>query len=543
MRCSVNRFTLTLLLLMAAEVSFATPRLKDLTIHVLLHDNGDARITEVRQMTVEDTGTEYYIVMGNMDGSRVVDLEVSDETGACYDIVTTWRISDSRAAKAGRAAIVPKGDGYELCWGIGDSGNRTYNVSYTITQLIRAYDDADGFNHGFVADHLDPHAEHAKIIITKDGGFQNGEVRMWAFGFKGNINQYGTDVVAETEGELDSDHSMTVMLQFDKDLFHPTRQVAGSFETVKERAFEGSDYGKSFTDKLIEIGEWMLIWAVWLFVPLFYLWQLLKTWRFRRAIKKDLTWYRGLPYKGNLLRAHQVLCAMRYRSKNTKSLISACVMRLVSVGALRIEPLGDGSGNAALVIGPLQRVRGLADTKLLRKLHDIFTEAASDDGILQPKELKKWMGNYKNKDSLVAFMTEATSTREIKELRQELDECRKVLGLKKFLKDFTLANERHAVEVDLWKDYLVYAELFGIAKQLRRDMQKINPDYFRMDDAFNAMLNTKELPTMLNISLQGLLRALRYIQSDSSRSSGGGGSSSLGGGGGHTGGGSGGGIR
>ena len=528
---------------MAAEVSFATPRLKDLTIHVLLHDNGDARITEVRQMTVEDTGTEYYIVMGNMDGSRVVDLEVSDETGACYDIVTTWRISDPRAAKAGRAAIVPKDDGYELCWGIGDSGNRIYNVSYTITQLIRAYDDADGFNHGFVADHLDPHAEHAKIIITKDGGFQNGEVRMWAFGFKGNINQYGADVVAETEGELDSDHSMTVMLQFDKDLFHPTRQVAGSFETVKERAFEGSDYGKSFTDKLIEIGEWMLIWAVWLFVPLFYLWQLLRTWCFRRAIKKDLTWYRGLPYKGNLLRAHQVLCAMRYRSKNTKNLISACVMRLVSVGALRIEPLGDGSGNAALVIGPLQRVRGLADTKLLRKLHDIFTEAASDDGILQPKELKKWMGNYKNKDSLVAFMTEATSTRDIKDLRQELDECRKVLGLKKFLKDFTLANERHAVEVDLWKDYLVYAELFGIAKQVRRDMQKINPDYFRMDDAFNAMLNTKELPTMLNISLQGLLRALRYIQSDSSRSSGGGGSSSLGGGGGHTGGGSGGGIR
>ena len=140
---------------------------------------------------------------------------------------------------------------------------------------------------------------------------------------------------------------------------------------------------KDGTDKLIEIGEWMLIWAVWLFVPLFYLWQLLRTWCFRRAIKKDLTWYRGLPYKGNLLRAHQVLCAMRYRSKNTKNLISACVMRLVSVGALRIEPLGDGSGNAALVIGPLQRVRGLVDTKLLRKLHDIFTEAASDDGILQ----------------------------------------------------------------------------------------------------------------------------------------------------------------
>ncbi len=493
-------------------------------------------------MTVDDMGTECYVVIGNLNGSHIEDVQVIDETGASYASHNPWDTGRSRSAKTNQWGLVTTDNGYELCWGLGQSGERTYTTSYTITSLVRSYDDYDGFNYMFVAEHLKPNAEHAKVIISKNGDFNEQDVRMWAFRFEGEVNLIDGSIVAETSGELGYDHSVIVMLQFEKGVLHPTKQEEGSFETVKERAFEGSDYGKDWRDWLGNIFGWIYAYSLLILVALAKSWSYIKTWRFRRVVNKDPMWYRDLPYKGNLLRANQVLNAMKYRGTNTKNLISACVLRLVSVGALRIEPQGDGSGRSALTIGKLERVRGLADTKLLRSLHRIFQEAAGEDGILQPKELEKWMRNSKNRDLLVEFMTEATTDRKKKELRQELEECRKVVGHRQFLKDFTLANERHAIEVGLWKDYLVYAELFGIAKQVRKDMQQINPDYFHMDDVYAAMLNTSELPAMMNVSLQGLMRAMRSMHSDS-RSDGGGGSSSMGGGGGSSGGGSGGGIR
>lgn len=540
---SGGKWLLTLLILLTAGTVWGDARLKNLVVHVQLADNGDARITETRTMTVDDMGTECYVVIGNLNGSRVKDITVTDETDSIYASHHPWDTGRSRSAKTNQWGLVTTDNGYELCWGLGQSGERTYTTSYTITSLVRSYDDYDGFNYMFVAEHLKPHAEHAKVIISKDGVFTEDDVKMWAFRFEGEIHLADSCIVAETTDELGYDHAMIVMLQLEKGVLHPTKQAEGSFETVKERAFEGSDYGHSLKDKLKEYAAWLAVFGPAVLSILVMMWPFIKIWRFRRLVNKDLMWYRDLPYKGNLQRANQVLDAMRYRGRNIKSLISACVLRMVSVGALRIEPLGGGSSDSALVIGDLQRVRGLADTMLFRSLHRIFREAAGEDGVLQPKELKKWMGDYKNREMLVDFLQQATAQRDIKELKKEIVECRKVLGHRLFLEDFTLANERHAVEVELWKDYLVYAELFGIAKQVRRDMQKINPDYFQMDKVLTAMCNTRELPSLLNISTQGLVNVLKSLHRDSARSDGSGGSASIGGGGGHSGGGSGGGIR
>jgi uncharacterized membrane protein YgcG len=536
-----GKWLLTLLMLLTAGTVWGEPRLKSLVVHVQLADNGDARITETRTMTIDDMGTECYVVIGNLNGSRIKDITITDETDSVYASHNPWETSRSRSAKTNQWGLIKTDHGYELCWGLGQNGERTYTTSYTITSLVRSYDDYDGFNYMFVAEHLKPHAEHAKVVISKNDDFTEEDVKMWAFRFEGEVNLIDGTVVAETSEELGYDHSMIVMLQFEKGVLHPTKRMKGSFETVKERAFEGSDY--SLMDKFKEYAAWLAVFAPTILSILIMMWPYIRIWRFRRLVNKDLMWYRDLPYKGNLQRANQVLDAMRYRGRNTKSLISACVLRLVSVQALRIEPAGNGSGDSVLVIGDLQRVRGLADTALLRSLHRIFREAAGVDGVLQPKELKKWMGDYKNREKLVDFLQQATAQRSIKELKKEIVECRKVLGHRLFLEEFTLANERHAVEVELWKDYLVYAELFGIAKQVRKDMKKVNPDYFQMDEVLTAMCNTRELPSLLNVSTQGLVSVLKSLHRDSARSDGGGGSSSIDGGGGYSGGGSGGGIR
>ena len=51
----------TALLLLATISVFGRPQLHDLDIKVVLCKNGDTRITETRQMTIDSEGTECYI--------------------------------------------------------------------------------------------------------------------------------------------------------------------------------------------------------------------------------------------------------------------------------------------------------------------------------------------------------------------------------------------------------------------------------------------------------------------------------------------------
>ena len=65
---------LLLLMLASATSGFSRPQLHRLDIRVVLSHNGDARITETRQMSIDSEGTECYIGLGVLDGSEVGDL-------------------------------------------------------------------------------------------------------------------------------------------------------------------------------------------------------------------------------------------------------------------------------------------------------------------------------------------------------------------------------------------------------------------------------------------------------------------------------------
>ena len=536
----------------------ADPTLDNLDISVELLDNGDAHITEVRHMYIDHVGTECYIVMGNMNGREVYDLEVSDETGLRYENIGDWDVNASRSRKAGKCGIVTKSNGYELCWGLGEEGNRIYTVSYYVSKLVRSYDDADGFNFMFVAQDIKPAPEHARIVFTLEGGRQiaQDDVKMWAFRYNGTVDWRDGTVVAETVGGLSSGEAMIVMLRFEKGVLSPEETESESFEAVKERAFEGSDYpssSSSFTEGMdFETILWLLVIAAIIFLsPFVIAGYLIWKWINRREAKQNLLWYRGLPYNGNLKKTYEVLNAYSWVSYSNKNLISALVVKLISIGALAIEehwiePTGlrklTGKGpqlKKLIAIKELRVDENTPDRFLLKRLWSMFAEAAGSDDLLQPNELRTWM--RRNEGSVEALLTNLKPTRGLRACSKDLKNVREVFGMELFLKDFTLANERHATEVRLWKDYLVFAELFGIAKQVRKDMMQANAEYLQMDDVCRQLNDNDVLPAITIAALSGIGDVQRA--QSSSRSSGGGGWSSFGGGGGFSGGGSGGGVR
>ena len=542
-----SNICLLLVLLASATGISARPYLHSLDIRVVLSHNGDARITETRVMDIDDEGTECYIGLGNMGGSEVRDLRVSDEDGNDFENIGDWDIDESRSWKEYKCGIVYKHNGYELCWGLGESGNRTYITSYTITSLVHAYPDADAIRHVFLDQDVSPKPDHAKISIEAEDSilFSDENCGIWGFRFGGELGFQDGRIIAYNTEDFGHSGAMYIMVRFNKGMFEPTIQEDDTFEHKKELAFEGSDY-TSDDDLTTEDIIILLVMAIGFFiVPIVgAIWYFIYVWRARRKVNKDLLWYRDIPMKGNLQQANDVLNAYKYFGTDYNNLLSACILKLIDMGAISIEQTLNSKGKTEqnFVIHELQNY---ADQPLLlRKIHSMFKTAAGEDTILEPKELRSFMRSSKNESVTDSFINTLHTKTSISYYKERFDDVRQVFGLKKFLKEFSLLDERHVNEVTLWKDYMIYATLFGIADQVIKDMKKINPEYFNMDQVAAQMANDTTLPMIYSTLHSGTSRAVANKAAREARASGHGGHSSWGGGGGgFSGGGFGGGVR
>ena len=547
MKLSKNKICLLLVLLASATGMSARPYLHSLDIRVVLSHNGDARITETRVMDIDDEGTECYIGLGNMGGSEVRDLVVSDENGTQYENIGSWDIDRSRSWKEGKCGIVYKHNGYELCWGLGNSGNRTYTTSYTITSLVHAYPDADAIRHVFLDQDVSPKPDHAKISIEAEDSilFSDENCGIWGFRFGGELGFQDGRIIAYNTEDFGHSGALYIMVRFNKGMFEPTIQEDDTFEHKKELALEGSDY-TSDDDWTTEDTITLIVMAIGFFIlPIVGgIWYFVYVWRARKKANKNLLWYRDIPMKGNLQQANDMLNAYKYFGTDYNNLLSACILKLIDMGAISIEQTLNSKGKTEqnFVIHELENY---ADQPLLlRKIHSMFKTAAGEDTVLEPKELRSFMRSSKNESITDSFINTLHTKTSISYYKDRLEDVRQVFGLKKFLKEFSLLDERHVNEVSLWKDYMIYATLFGIADQVIKDMKKINPEYFNMDQVAAQMANDSTLPLIYSTLHSGTSRAVANKAAREARASGHGGHSSWGGGGGgFSGGGFGGGVR
>lgn len=529
--------------LMALSVS-ARPYLSSLDIRVVLSHNGDARITETRRMSIDSEGTECYIGLGNMGGSEVRDLQVSDETGRVFENIGSWDIDRDRSWKEGKCGIVYKHNGYELCWGLGESGERTYITSYTITSLVHSYTDADAIRHVFLDADVSPKPDNARLTIEAEDSilFSEDNCGIWGFRFGGELAFSNGKIEVYNTEPFGSRGALYIMVRFNKGMFEPTIQEEETFEQKKAQAFEGSDYSTDDDESIIPLIIFVL--CTFVLPILSGIWYLIYVWRARRKVNKDLNWYRDIPLKGNLQQANDMLNAYKYFGTDYNNLLSACILKLINMGAISIEQRMNSKGKTEsnFVIHELKNYED--QPLLLRKVHSIFQKAAGADTILEPRELKSFMKSTKNESITDSFINTLHTKTGIAAYKDRQEDVRQVFGLKKFLKEFSLLDERHVGEVSLWKDYMIYATLFGIADQVIKDMKKINPEYFNMDKIAGQMADDMTLPMIYSTMHSSTSRAVANKAAREARASGKGGHSSWGGGGGgFSGGGFGGGVR
>ena len=567
--------TLALMLWASSAMVFAQSVLHDLDIRVELSRNGDARITEIRQMTIDNQGTECYIGLGDMSPSTVKDLSVSDESKQRYENIGEWKVDRSRSEKAGRCGIVDKGNGcYELCWGLGDSGLRTYVTSYTITGLVRGYPDADALRHVFLDENVSPKPIHAKVTIVGADTtlvFTPDTCGIWGFRFYGELGFENGTMVAETTGPMNSEAALYIMAQFPKGMLEPAIQTTDdTFEHKKQLALEGSDY----VDVVIEQSSddkggmnaptamGILGGSIVCLGGILYYFRGSRSRKKRKEIMawvKSVDYFRSIPLEGNLQQANDMLNAFNVgKASNYKRLISATILHLINEGVFSVEPMMTEAGKMAKRFVVKEELPVEKDwSPLAYKMHEIFNKASGENHVLDPKELETFMENDNNLKVVKSFLNALHTMRTLEFYENHKDEVCEVFGFKRFLEDFTLMNERHLTEAKLWNDYMVWATLYGNAEQVIKDMKAINPEFFKMDQVAIQLSDNDILPVVYASVFKGTDHVFDIMEksrkepvrshrsrSSSSRSSGGGGRSSYrGGGGGFSGRGGGGGIR
>lgn len=108
-----------------------------------------------------------------------------------------------------------------------------------------------------------------------------------------------------------------------------------------------------------------------------------------------------------------------------------------------------------------------------------------------------------------------------------IDEKSQWEGLKKYMQDFSMLNEREVPELILWEKFLVYATVFGIAEQVLKQLKVKYPEftddtYLNRTAYFYLIAHTDFNTSFVNSVSSSMQRAYQSSVAHSSASSGGG---------------------
>lgn len=585
-------FTIVLLYIFIGKV-YANS-INDIDIDVYIDKNGDANVTETWKEWLNE-GTEGYKEYKNLGNSEISDFQVFDDTGKEYQYQDRWLTSECFENKAYKCGINKYGNEVELCWGISNYGYRTYVLKYKISNIVQQYTDTQGIYFNFL--NMDFVVYNAKITIHSDFPFSLENSRIWAFGTEGEINFIDGNIVFYTTNVLSKSDYMVVMARFQSNIFNTTNNINESFDQVYDDAMKDAFYPNDPWKRFLYIISiiWesnhtvIMCYAGMIFLTIIYQRRLFKT-RKNNIIsnvqlvirKKDIKlppnwkieYCREIPFNKDIFKVYWVMNTYNMAKEQDlkKNLIGAFLLKWIEEDKITICKNKKGifdvfSGNYAIDFTKDVEIEDYTE----KKLFDILKDASGINKILEPNEFKKWsLNNFreleqwfssslyygKNKLEIEEFIiSEEIEKRSLfrkytvkrKRLSPKLkEEAIKLKGLKKYLTEYSLMKEKESIEVKLWEDYLIFAQLFGIANKVEKQFKEMYPE-LDIKDNVGVDLKCIAVIEMTNIGVNGMLKGreaeekrikhIRYSSSSSShdysgssRDSGGGGSSYSGGG-------------
>jgi len=528
-----------------------------ITMDIYVDENGNAHITE-EWSAILSSGTEGYKPYYNLGESEIKNFKVSLNNQE-FTTLPYWDVDASFESKKYKAGINEVSDGYELCFGISHYGTNIYKMNYTITNFVSELEDSQMIYWQLIPYDLSDKPDYVYIKIYSDFSYED-TLDVWGYGnYGGYAYVYDGYIELIHEDELQSDEYMTVLVKFPKGTFNTSSSLDNDFEYYLDMAEDGAT---TYSD---EASIFEVVFAIIAFIinllPFIVVMIIVfltassseygtKRLKFNKGMKniKNAPYFRDIPCNKNIFKAYWIACQYGLVKKKTDFLGTILLkwIKNKNVENIKVESKFLKKEERAI---KLITSNGLSVFEI--ELFDMMN-AASKDGILESKEFEKWCKiNYKkilnwfNKvidEETMNFVSEGLITEEVKAFgiktylvnNNMRDLALQMAGLKKFLNEFSNIKERKSIEVTLWEEYLMYAQIFGIAKKVAKEFKELYPDIIT-DEVYDDFI------FIHTISYSGVSAATTARDKAQSYSSGGGGFSSGGGGGGSFGGGGGGG--
>lgn len=546
-----------------------------ISMDIFVDDNGDAHVTEVWNCNANQ-GTEVYHPYYNLGNSEIKNLSVTD--GATeYITISPWNTSGTLSSKANKCGINKVSNGVELCWGISDYGSHTYTVKYTITKFVAELTDSQMIYWTLIP--YDFSTSIGSVYIKIHTNFDIPDnIDVWGYGnYGGTAYVYDGYIEMQSDGRLDTSEYMTILVKFPAGTFNTTNTLNHSFEYYYDMAQEGATAytGSSSNTNSFKKSPFSVIFTFFVgilsiifnpfFIVIFVIIAVSKTGdKFNfgvegKSIPKEVDYFRDIPCKKDLFRAYYI--GYQYGIiKNKTDILGSIILKWLKDSIIRVEQKESGTifkkENTVIILNETnpEVLTDPEEYKLFKMLYE-----ASKDGILENKEFERWCNRSYTKilawfdniitrekkklvaEGLITFEEKTTwkifkskvytATPELKAEALEL------AGLKRYLDDYTLISDREAIEVHLFEEYLIYAQMMGIAKKVAKQFKDLYPDVIEQ-----SCYTSYDNIIFINMcASHGIAQANSAKARAESYSSGGGGFSSGGGGGGSFGGGGGGG--
>ena len=532
-----------------------------ISMDIFVDSNGNANVTETWNC-YSNQSTEIYHPYYNLGNSEITNLSVSMDSTQ-FETLSSWDTSASFDEKAYKAGINRVSNGVELCWGISEYGTNIYRVNYTITNFVSNLTDSQMIYWTLIPYDFSDSIGQVFINISSDLYFPSS-IDVWGYGNEGGTAYVDNGTITMTsEGTLNRNEYMTILVKLPSGTFNTKNNLNQNFEYYYNLAEEGVNRNETVENTVITILPFIIFIIIMVFAIVTSKLGSSQEQRLnfenngnKLPKTKDIPYFRDIPCNKDLFQAFFIGYQFKIVKKRT-DLLGSVILKWVRDKKVTLKK-DEGKSSKMSIILNEELISSLEDEDE-QKLYKMFFEA-SKDGILEDSEFTKWCNtNYskilgwfdtiidKEKDKLVkdGLLLEKPKTlfKSAKytvtpELRQQ---ALNIAGLKKYLNDYTLISEREAPDVVLFEDYLILAQMFGIADKVAENFKKLYPDLITETNFYSY----DNINFVHIYAVHAMTSAHSAHYAAASRYSGGGGGFSVGGGGGGSfgGGGGGGGFR
>ena len=527
-----------------------------ISMDIFVDSNGNANVTETWNC-YSNQSTEIYHPYYNLGNSEITNLSVSMDSTQ-FETLSSWDTSASFDEKAYKAGINRVSNGVELCWGISEYGTNIYTVNYTITNFVSNLTDSQMIYWTLIPYDFSDSIGQVFINISSDLYFPSS-IDVWGYGNEGGTAYVDNGTITMTsEGTLNRNEYMTILVKLPSGTFNTKNNLNQNFEYYYNLAEEGVNRNETVENTVITILPFIIFIIIMVFAIVTSKLGSSQEQRLnfenngnKLPKTKDIPYFRDIPCNKDLFQAFFIGYQFKIVKKRT-DLLGSVILKWVRDKKVTLKK-DEGKSSKMSIILNEELISSLEDEEE-QKLYKMFLEA-SKDGILEDSEFTKWCNtNYskilgwfdtiidKEKDKLVkdGLLLEKPKTlfKSAKytvtpELRQQ---ALNIAGLKKYLNDYTLISEREAPDVVLFEDYLILAQMFGIADKVAENFKKLYPDLITETNFYSYdninFVHIYAVHAMTSAHSAHYAAASRYSGGGGGFSVGGGGGGSFGGGGG-----------